>query len=584
VLKALFVNDLDEGRNNQYDKVGTLYELPDLLELDISSNLLGDNGSISLPKTSLDQNGLSLLSLATNLEVLNLSANNLCGQSLKSLFKNVQMHNLETLNLSYNSINTLPPNEILIEVCPNLRHLNLVSNLFGSISKLLHSLCPDLNLTHLKLFDEKESAENIRENPLCRNRLDYRSKAICIIPSLLELDGVPITLSEKNKYKMNMIVRSIDEESESEGMSLRVWSNDDHHEKVENRKKSKQTLNFAKRTACNLSHIEINKNKVNINPTKSSQYPNDDNERSRRMKNATRSLSLQKLSSLENQVRLLSGFAEEQARSTMILAELHSNKGYDGTSNDSKGLKIMHGNEGTQITCNHESLNNKNVAPKGHVAVQTSNVVACTDGEQRDFSHYDESINDSSIPTLQERVSSRQEAIYALQHCLRSAYYHWKVRVLTSRLLKVEDSSEEYKNILKESRDDNKGLRQELSEIAYQLEDKEKELDELKKRMNLTVQKTERSIEKIRASHKDEVSFTLKAQQEQLIDITDKLRLKVKQMKLMEEGFIAEKRRMKNMLKRERVEKEDTRKELSILEKQNDLHLKQKEDANSEVV
>jgi hypothetical protein len=52
----------------------------------------------------------------------------------------------------------------------------------------------------------------------------------------------------------------------------------------------------------------------------------------------------------------------------------------------------------------------------------------------------------------------------------------------------------------------------------------------------------------------------------------------------MEEGFIAEKRRMKNVLKRERGKKEDTIKELSILEKQNDLHLKEKEDANSEAV
>jgi hypothetical protein len=99
---------------------------------------------------------------------------------------------------------------------------------------------------------------------------------------------------------------------------------------------------------------------------------------------------------------------------------------------------------------NHESLDDKNVTPKGHVAVKPSrNFVACKDGEQRDSSHYDESIHESSIPTLQERVSSRQEAIYALQHCLRSDNYHWKVRILTSRLLKVEDSNEEIQEHIK---------------------------------------------------------------------------------------------------------------------------------------
>ena len=578
-IKALMVkDDLDEVTNCQNNiTVEFLNELPDLLELDISSNLLGDaRTTITLQqRTFPDSNGPSLLSLATNLQVLNLSANNLTGRSLQGLFDNVHMQNLTKLNLSYNSIKNLPPNDMLVEICPNLRHLNLVSNALCSISKLVHSLCPDLkSLTNLHLMDGKERVKRIGVNPICYDRIDYRSKVLCAIPSLVELDGVIVTTSEKNKHRMNLVAGIVQEEIEIKGLS--------HHEKVEKRKQIKVVNNFTKRTACSLGHIEGNKDTVHLNPVRSAQSQfKDDNERSRRMKNATRSISLQKLSSLENQVRLLSGFAEEQARSTMKLAELHSNKDFGSDRNHSNGVKTMHSKE-THIIGNNESLHNETYCPKRHAAVQTSDVVACKDEEHRASSH-EVCINVSSTPKLQRHVSNRREARTAIQNCLMSVYYHWKIRVLNSRLMKVEDCNEEHKNMLKESKYDNEELRQRLSEISHQLGDKERELERIEQHMCLTVQKTKRTIERMRTSHKDELTLSLKTEQEQINDLTDELRLKSNQMKLMEEDFIAGKKRMKNLLKMERAEKESKIKECMIFEKRNDVYLREEEDAKSEV-
>ena len=126
-------------------------ELTMLVDLDVSSNKLGGNRDETdecAPETKLKQNFFSLLLLAPNLKIMNLSANFLTARDLGRILQpltcdvNIScspvVRQLQNLNLSHNDLQSLP--ETLHIACPLLYQLNIVGNYISNLSTFVKSI------------------------------------------------------------------------------------------------------------------------------------------------------------------------------------------------------------------------------------------------------------------------------------------------------------------------------------------------------------------------------------------------------------------------------------------------------------
>jgi len=209
---------------------------------------------------------ISILSLCPNLHVLNISSNDLSTDTLSSLFRipslslsissppsspsspppppplyppppatckgMIQLINLMDLNLSHNGLSSIP-NE-LRRVCPNLRKLNVEDNFLSSTKHFLRSLYPLRNsLKILIVKGEKEDDDNDDDqidrdtannshdsdaaadstspamNLLCLEDT-WRQRTVCILTNLVTLDGIDVTVKERDEARFALEIGWID--------------------------------------------------------------------------------------------------------------------------------------------------------------------------------------------------------------------------------------------------------------------------------------------------------------------------------------------------------------------------------------
>ena len=190
-----------------------------LENLDVSSNKLAR--IISSPKCMH-----SVLDISKNLIQLNLAANQLTSASLANLFQRgtIRLPALKVLNLSHNLLTRIPilkdekivgstvqgddSRSIICTSCPNLETLVLINNRISDFHELVKALQSfQLVLKQLSLQKEEETqgrGQKEREhnsNPVC-NHPSYRQHIILALKGLIELDGTPISLEERNDAQM----------------------------------------------------------------------------------------------------------------------------------------------------------------------------------------------------------------------------------------------------------------------------------------------------------------------------------------------------------------------------------------------
>ncbi|EAY07200.1 Leucine Rich Repeat family protein [Trichomonas vaginalis G3] len=165
-----------------------------------------------------------------HLRALDLS-NNKIGDSLCKILVTFQLHNLKSLNLSYNSIKTHPilprsnfPNIELLDLSHNyvmtiergtFSELQLLSSdlSYNSLKKLDNINCQSLtflDVSHNRIttVDEVEKLRNLtnlakfnfNDNPL-NQRTIHRIRVLCILRSVKEIDGKPVTESDLMQVK-----------------------------------------------------------------------------------------------------------------------------------------------------------------------------------------------------------------------------------------------------------------------------------------------------------------------------------------------------------------------------------------------
>ena len=166
---------------------------PSIEVIDLSSNRLERGNTID--QDGANSSKKSFLHLVPNLRVLNLSANNLVVTSLDRL--GFQPHNvlfnLQILDLSHNNISIIPK-RISIS-CPHLSELNLANNVIEDL----------LNLSQLATLQRLRNFV-VKSNPLCKRDPSFRKKIILQIPTLIKCDNEEIDDEERNNVWMNQTI------------------------------------------------------------------------------------------------------------------------------------------------------------------------------------------------------------------------------------------------------------------------------------------------------------------------------------------------------------------------------------------
>lgn len=284
--------DLDPNLRSQ------LLYLETLLDLDVSSNSLGQQ---SIPTTRCNERiirPISILSITKNLKFFNLSTNALT--SLSSVFSNgsksLELHRLKKLLLSHNKLKTVP--KALFDVCPCLETLCLVANNIRTLNDIMSPFkCEQQkgnSLRNLRL-QNKDGSDS---NPVCHQK-KYMVTLLLVLPDLDVLDEVKI--SREFEISTSTI---IDDDTVVADFKPRKTDLD--------RKKHSMRPSYAERTRLDTMQLDR------------SLTSNHRVERQLHMKRAASTISLHKLNQIEYQVKAMSLIAQEQAQATKQLLQKNS--------------------------------------------------------------------------------------------------------------------------------------------------------------------------------------------------------------------------------------------------------------------
>ena len=282
--------------------------------LDISSNCLGDKSVTTLHE------GPSFLSLTPNLQVMNLSSNNLTCDTMSEAFSSITLLNLRELNISHNSLRQLPSN--FSDIFPCIEKLNLISNQFASFPHL----CRPLHRTKAKIF-ELHLRDNTDSNPLCFKHC-YRQRIICFLTNLKDLDGTLIVDSDRETARDKVYLDLMDHEKEDEQAQdlhencytdIRQNSDKGKVHKYQKRDIEKRRLSTKPKTTkgSKCRHHTINETNGNID----TKCRADD-----RLLRAGQKMSLHKVTKLENKLQILSDVVEKQVLTTEKLIQITKSK------------------------------------------------------------------------------------------------------------------------------------------------------------------------------------------------------------------------------------------------------------------
>jgi len=163
------------------------------LELDLSSNLLGDGyNTTAMPILGMSKK-ISLLGLCTNLRKLNLSTNNLNENSFINLSDGIRLPNLQTIDISQNRFNKLPTK--LHVLCPSLKHLSAKKNEIQSLTTLLQTL-----------HNHRGKLETVvlTNNPVCSKELYFEKVVFVLGSTLSSLDCRKVTLNDRENARIRL--------------------------------------------------------------------------------------------------------------------------------------------------------------------------------------------------------------------------------------------------------------------------------------------------------------------------------------------------------------------------------------------
>lgn len=260
--------------------------LDTLRDLDLSSNTIGQH------YVSANTNTVPILLLTSNLVCIDLSANTLTTSSLSRIFstrsKPLELPQLKKLILSHNLIERLP--EALLDVCPRLDTLDLISNNNRTLSDLLSPFIHSIHVSRQHPVRDLRLQEinGSDPNPCCQDK-KYRPKLISFL-KLEVLDGTSCSVELKT------LNSSIDEEGS-------ICACSEPKKAVLRRHK---TLN---RRTCILSKP----------------MSNNKEDRQVQMNRAASQSSLHKLNEIHDQVKTLSDIAEEQVQASKKLLQKYDN-------------------------------------------------------------------------------------------------------------------------------------------------------------------------------------------------------------------------------------------------------------------
>ena len=283
----------DEKQKNLHSYLDTLQDL------DVSSNALGQQ---SIPITRSNErlpSPISVLSIAQNLESINLSANGLT--SLSRVFSNgnkiLELPQLKKLILSHNRLKTVP--NTLFQVCPRLEILCLVANNIRNLNDLLSPFQQQKESHLLNLLLQNKDGSN--QNPVCHDK-KYRAALILVLPRIAVLDEVKIIRHENSCYsEMEAHTSTIDNDD--------IVRADFRPRKVDaNRYTNPKRRSYTERTGSET-----------MKSAKTETCNNHQEERQIRIQRAASRGSLHKLNQIEHQVKALSLIAQEQAQATKEL-------------------------------------------------------------------------------------------------------------------------------------------------------------------------------------------------------------------------------------------------------------------------
>ena len=357
-------------------------ELQSLKELDVSSNNLGGREEttkmsfatrvIPLPPKGIYENRFYssspsnnlLFPKLSNLQHLNLSANDLTSISLSRLFATsshrqqptiskctyasmltpessyVLLPNLIRLNLSHNQLEKMP--FFITDACPRLESLALLNNQIQSIHEwshlrlrqqqnpqTQHNNMPSTGSIfgkHLKylFFQNREG----NENPICGME-NYRLKVISTLRHLIELDGTEITIEEAECADNYLRETSLDADGEKRrdrlsgrpavGRKRRYKFTHPCHRDIDSR-------------SSKINYVSGGKTKADL---KQDRFKNNLS-RNQREDRAVANMSLLKLNQLEDHVRVLTQIAGQQVEATqkILLAGKHNDCDHGGDPED----------------------------------------------------------------------------------------------------------------------------------------------------------------------------------------------------------------------------------------------------------
>ena len=164
-----------------------------LLELDFSSNLLGDGyNNTTMPILGMSKK-LSFLGLCNNLRKLNLSTNNLNEKSFVNLSDGIRLPNLQTIDISQNNFNKLPTK--LHVLFPSLKHLSAKKNEIKSLTSLLQTL-----------HNHRGKLETavLTNNPVCAKELYFEKVVFVLGTTLSSLDCRKVTSSDRESARIRL--------------------------------------------------------------------------------------------------------------------------------------------------------------------------------------------------------------------------------------------------------------------------------------------------------------------------------------------------------------------------------------------
>ncbi len=408
----------------------------------------------SLPSPSQPASSLLLLHIVPNLQILNLSANNLVVESLERLGfsacnskKTIMIANLKSLNLSYNNISMIPFN--IAVCCPLLEDLNIANNTIQDLANL-NQLS---NMSRLQSF-------NIKSNPICQKDQSFREKIITKVPTLINFDGVDILEEERRHVK---IVANDD---------AYCWNMHKNALLVAGNEEESSSLH----TNINLRHTKRNNTPRCPPAQRNSKTKNND-----RMKNTVETLSLSKLNKLEFEIKNLSKLAAAQVQATRQLQ--------NSTSQDHDTLQMMNSTKETNESCEFQ----KSFSLETNMEQSEKVQFVCDAAIQTNSFEYQH----SNAP-----VRDTNKSPFTNRYTLALGLYKWRMVALQQKLrimvIKEKDESgnkikeylhkmmkqqNEYPNESKQTasdRNEKSQLREECVAMKNKLNQKEFELSNLK--------------------------------------------------------------------------------------------------------